>query len=214
MNAEQESTDSQEQKKTSIDEKLEQCESVENDENPVEDSVEPELSYEELAEQLQQAKAKSQENWDKVLRIQADMENLKKRSRKDIENAHKFALEGFAKEMLTVIDSLELGVQAASDDAPEVLKLKEGSELTLKQFQTALTKFNIVAIDPVGEAFNPEQHQAMTMQESADVDPNTVITVFQKGYLLNGRVIRPAMVVVSKAPVELEENSSGNDQQA
>ncbi len=214
MNAEQESTDSQEQKKTSIDEKLEQCESVENDENPVEASVEPELSYEELAEQLQEAKAKSQENWDKVLRIQADMENLKKRSRKDIENAHKFALEGFAKEMLTVIDSLELGVQAASDDAPEVLKLKEGSELTLKQFQTALTKFNVVAIDPVGETFNPEQHQAMTMQESADVDPNTVITVFQKGYLLNGRVIRPAMVVVSKAPAEVEENSSGNDQQA
>lgn len=214
MSAEQESTDSQEQKKTSVDEELEQSESPEIDENTVEASVEPELSYKEVTELLQEAKTKSQENWDKVLRIQAEMENLKKRSQKDIENAHKFALEGFAKEMLIVIDSLEMGIQAATDDVPEVVKLKEGSELTLKQFQAALTKFNIEAIDPTGAAFNPEQHQAMSIQESAEVDPNTVVAVFQKGYLLNGRMIRPAMVVVSKAPVEVQENTSENDEQA
>ncbi len=157
------------------------------------------VSLEELQKQLKQAQKKAEQNWDKAVRSQAEMENLKRRTQKDLENAHKYGLEKFAKELLSVIDSLELGIQASTSDLPEVVALKEGSELTIKQFETVFAKFNIEALEPIGQAFNPELHQAMTMQPSADVEPNTVINVFQKGYILNGRLIRPAMVVVSQA---------------
>ena len=188
------------------------------------DQAEPdeqgEVSVEKLQKQLKQAEKKAEENWDKALRIQAEMENLKRRTQKDLENAHKYGLEKFAKELLSVIDSLELGIQASTSDNPEVVALKQGSELTIKQFESVFAKFNIEAIDPVGQAFNPELHQAMTMQPSADVEPNTVLNVFQKGYILNGRLIRPAMVVVSQAvkPVESsdkpEDDSINLDEQA
>ena len=157
------------------------------------------ITCEELQKQLKQAENKAAENWDKALRTQAEMENLKRRTQKDLENAHKYGLEKFAKELLSVIDSLELGIQASTSDVPEVVALREGSELTVKQFESVFAKFNIEALDPMGQSFNPEHHQAMTMQPSADVAPNTVINVFQKGYILNGRLIRPAMVVVSQA---------------
>ncbi|NOQ35369.1 MAG: nucleotide exchange factor GrpE [Methylococcaceae bacterium] len=174
------------------------------DENTEEETVEAEaqieeVSIEELQKQLTAAEQKAAENLDKALRVQADMENLKRRTSKDLENAHKFALDGFSKEMVTVIDSLELGLQAITGDSEEVKKFREGSELTLKQFEAAFTKFNIEKIDPTGEAFNPELHQAMAMQPSEDAEPNTVLNTFQKGYSLNGRLIRPAMVVVAKA---------------
>ena len=130
------------------------------------------------------------------------MENLRRRTEKDLQNAHKFALEKFAKELLPVIDSLELGVEAASAETPEVVTLREGVELTLKQFSAVLDKFDVVALDPTGEPFNPDQHQAMSMQPTDEVAPNCVLKVFQKGYLLNGRLIRPAMVMVSKAVEE------------
>jgi len=171
---------------------------VESEENT--ESITEEVSIESLQKQLAQAEKKAAENWDKVLRIQAEMENLKRRTQKDLDSAHKYGLEKFAKELLSVIDSLELGIQAATSDVPEVVKLKEGSELTIKQFENVFAKFNIEAIDPTGQPFNPEFHQAMTMVPSPDVEPNTVINVFQKGYILNGRLIRPAMVVVSQAP--------------
>ena len=179
-----------------------------------------EISLELLQKQLKQAEKKAEENWDKALRVQAEMENLKRRTQKDLENAHKYGLEKFAKELLSVIDSLELGIQASTSENPEVIALKQGSELTIKQFESVFAKFNIEAIDPVGQAFNPELHQAMTMQPSADVEPNTVLNVFQKGYILNGRLIRPAMVVVSQAvkPVESsdkpEDDSINLDEQA
>lgn len=214
MSAEQESTDSQEQDTASIDETLVQEETGTAPEDSEQETVEATPTYEELVGELEQANAKAQENWDKALRIQAEMDNLKKRTQKDVENAHKFALDGFTKELLMVVDSLEMGIQAATSDIPEVVQLKEGSELTLKQLQSAFTKFNVIAIDPVNEAFNPEQHQAMSMQESADVDPNTVMAVFQKGYQLNGRVMRPAMVVVSKAPSTVAEDTPETDEQA
>jgi len=179
------------------------------------------LSVEELQKQLKQAEKKAEENWDKAVRTLAEMENLKRRTQKDLENAHKYGLEKFAKELLSVIDSLELGIQASTSDVPEVVSLREGSELTIKQFESVFAKFNIEAIDPQGQAFNPELHQAMTMQPSADVDANTVLNVFQKGYVLNGRLIRPAMVVVSQAvkvvkPVEdkPEDDSTNLDEQA
>ena len=181
-----------------IEDILEQVTELDNEAVEVVEEV-IELSNEELQKQLTKAEEKAAENWDKVLRIQAEMDNLKRRTQKDLDSAHKYGLEKFAKELLSVIDSLELGLQAATSDVPEVVKLKEGSELTVKQFETVFAKFNIEAIDPGGQPFNPELHQAMTMQATADVEPNTVLNVFQKGYVLNGRLIRPAMVVVSQA---------------
>ena len=160
---------------------------------------EHEYTLDELKQELEQTKQKAQENWDKALRIQAEMENLKRRTQKDLEDAHKFSLTSFAKELLPVFDSLVLGLQAASGDSEEVRKFREGSELTIKQFEAVFAKFNIVAIDPIGQPFNAEHHQAMVMQVVEGATPNTVVNVFQKGYLLNGRLLRPAMVVVAKA---------------
>jgi len=148
-----------------------------------------------LAEAQQQAAA----NLDKAIRVQAEMENLKKRVQKDLDDERKYGLAKFAKELLSVMDSLELGLRAAVGDSPEVVKLREGSELTFKQFESVFAKFNIEAIDPTGQPFNPELHQAMSMQVSPTAEPGTVITSFQKGYILNGRLLRPAMVVVAKA---------------
>jgi len=188
-----------------IEDVIEQDAELDN-EDPIEDQTEvpeaeeAEVSIEGLQKQLATAEKKAAENWDKVLRIQAEMDNLKRRTQKDLDSAHKYGLEKFAKELLNVIDSLELGIQAATSDAPEVVKLKEGSELTIKQFETVFAKFNIEAIDPAGEVFNPEFHQAMSMVPTEDAEPNTVMNVFQKGYVLNGRLIRPAMVVVAQAP--------------
>lgn len=155
-----------------------------------------------LAEQLAEASRKAEENWDKFVRAQAELENLKRRSEKDLQNAHKFALERFAKDLLTVVDSLELGLQAATGDSPETQKLREGMELTLRQLLSVLEKFNIRGIDPLGEKFNPELHQAMAMQPTEAAAPNTVVKVFQKGYLLNDRLLRPAMVVIAQAPAQ------------
>jgi molecular chaperone GrpE len=168
----------------------------------------------ELQKKLEQAEQKAAENWDRAMRLQAEMENLKKRIQKDLESAHKYALESFAKELLSVLDSLELGLQAASGDSPEVQKFREGSELTVKQFESVFTKFNIEVVNPVGQPFNPELHQAMAMQPSADAEPNSVLNVFQKGYVLNGRLLRPAMVVVAKAEEKRPENTPKIDEQA
>lgn len=213
MNTEQDLPESQvetEQTEQVVKQQIE-AEAIESEEAEV---TEAEISVEELQKQLEAAQQKAQENWDKALRAQAEMENLKRRTQKDLENAHKFGLEKFAKELLGVIDSLELGIQAAIGDSPEVAKLKEGSELTLKQFDAVFNKFNIEALNPVGEPFNPEHHQAMTMQPSKEHAPNTVLNVFQKGYLLNGRLIRPAMVVVAKADEQKPNGGVKIDEQA
>ena len=173
-----------------------------------------EATIEELKASLAQAEQKAQENWDKAVRAQAEMENLKRRTQKDLEDAHKFAITAFAKELLTVLDSMELGLQAASGDSPEVQKFREGSELTIKQFETVFAKFNITTIDPAGQPFNPDHHQAMVMQATEGVEPNTVVNVFQKGYLLNGRLLRPAMVVVAKAIEKPATDTPSIDEQA
>lgn len=171
-------------------------------------------NVDELSKKLEEAEQKATENWDKALRIQAEMENLKRRTQKDLENAHKFALENFAKELLTVVDSLALGLQAAIGDSPEVQKFREGSELTLKQFEAVFSKFNIEVVNPLGQPFDPELHQAMAMQPSVDAEPNSVINVFQKGYVLNGRLLRPAMVVVAKAKDNPPQETPKIDEQA
>lgn len=156
-------------------------------------------SHEELHVLLTDARSKADEHWDQCLRLQAEMDNLRKRSERDLVNAHKFALEKIAAELLPVKDSLEMGLAAAGENS-DVQKLIEGSELTLKMLDSVLEKFNINEINPINEKFNPEYHEAMSMQERDDVEPNTVVVVMQKGYSLNDRLVRPAMVMVSKAP--------------
>jgi len=159
-----------------------------------------------LETQLAEAQAKADDNWDQLMRTRAEMENIRRRSERELANAHKYALEKFAVELLPVIDSMEMGVAAAMDENADVSKLREGTEMTLKMFETAIEKFGIKSVHPHGESFNPEHHQAMTMIDSAEHEPNTVIDVMQKGYLLNERLVRPAMVVVSSA-----NSGSGSD---
>ncbi len=158
-----------------------------------------ELTVESLQAKLAEAEAKADDNWDQLVRSRAEMENIRRRSERDLVNAHKYALEKFAQELLPVIDSMEMGVAAAMDENADVSKLREGTEMTLKMFETAIEKFGIKGVHPKGEAFNPEHHQAMTMIDSAEHEPNMIIDVMQKGYLLNERLVRPAMVVVSSA---------------
>ena len=148
---------------------------------------------------LEDARNKADEHWNQVLRVQAEMENARRRAERDVENAHKYALERFSQELLPVKDSLELGLAAAGDDSA-VEKLREGTELTLKMLNQVMEKFGIKEVNPVGQPFNPELHQAMSMQPSDDQPANTVLVVMQKGYTLNDRLMRPALVVVAKAP--------------
>lgn len=165
-----------------------------------EDTVEMEIRQAELdlRQRLEAAEAKARENWDKMLRVQAEMENVRRRAERDVESAHKFALEKFAGELLAVKDSLEMGLAAAQNADADIAKLREGTELTLKMLTDVLGKFGISVIDPLDEPFNPDFHQAMSMVESPDKAPNTVVAVMQKGYTLNDRLLRPAMVVVAR----------------
>jgi len=149
---------------------------------------------------LAEAKAKIEGQKDSVVRAAAEMENIRRRAALDVEKAHKFALEKFANELLPVIDNMDRAVEFADKENEALKPVIEGIELTLKSFTDALAKFNVEVVNPQGEKFNAEFHQAMTMQPSEDVEPNTVIAVMQKGYTLNGRLLRPAMVMVSKAP--------------
>jgi molecular chaperone GrpE len=154
----------------------------------------------ELTAMLEDARGKADAHWDQVVRLQAEMDNLRKRSERDLANAHKFALERFASELLPVKDSLEMGLAAFATEAADPEKLKEGVDLTLQMLVTAMEKSDIREVNPENESFNPDFHQAMSIQERDDVAPNTVVTVVQKGYLLHDRLIRPAMVIVSRAP--------------
>ena len=137
---------------------------------------------------------------DAVLRAQADAQNVMRRAEQDVEKARKFALDRFCAELLPVVDNLERALEATAGDNEIVKPIAEGVQLTLKSFQDALKKFHIEAIDPAGEPFDPQLHQAVSMVENADVESNTVIFVMQKGYTLHGRLVRPAMVMVSKSP--------------
>ncbi|MGH8474562.1 MAG: nucleotide exchange factor GrpE [Methylococcales bacterium] len=171
----------------------------------------PSVSIELLTSQLEDARKEARDNWEQLLRARADLDNLRRRSQKELQDAHKFAAEKFARELLPVLDSLELGFEAANSDsgASDIKKLREGVELTLLQFKSVMEKFNIETLAPMGEAFNPQRHQAMMIEVKPDVEPNTIIRVFQKGYLLNGRLLRPALVVVSQAqnPGKIDEQA-------
>ena len=156
------------------------------------------LSHEELGTLREDARSKADEHWDQVVRTRAELDNLKKRHQRELENAHKYGLEKFVGELLGVRDSLELGFNAAQENH-DIEKLLEGTELTLKMLADAMAKFGVEQIDPEGEPFDPELHQAMGMVPTSEVPPNTVVNVVQKGYQLNGRLVRPAMVMVSQA---------------
>ena len=183
---------------------------VENNEEKLEDLLEdlddtqsestedvwkdPNVSIESLQAELAAAQEKAAENWDTALRIQADMDNLRKRSEKQVEDAHKYAVQKFVEELLPVADSLEMGMAVEG----EVEQIREGIGLTMNVLKAAMEKFSVVAIDPLGEKFNPDLHQAMAMQPSDEYENDHVSAVMQKGYTLNGRLVRPAMVMVVK----------------
>lgn len=149
-----------------------------------------------LAAQLQEAQATVASQKEQVLRAHADVDNIRRRAAIDVEKARKFALEKMANELLPVIDNLERSLETDPENTSPAMI--QGVELTLKSFLAVIEKFGMTTVNPVGERFNPEWHQAISMVESADHDSNTVITVMQKGYLLNGRLLRPAMVVVAQ----------------
>lgn len=155
--------------------------------------------FDALQRDLDQALAKADEHWKLYLGAHAEMENLRKRTERDVQNAHKFALERFFNELLPVCDSLEMGLAAASDTV-DVTKLREGVDLTLKQLTAAMDKFGAHEVNPVDARFDPNQHEAIAMVPTDQAEPNTVIQVVLKGYTLNERLIRPAKVIVAQAP--------------
>ncbi len=176
---------------------------VEQEETAAEDASVTDINDgEDLVLLLEDARSKADEHWDQLVRAKAELENMRKRHQRDLENAHKFALERFVAELLAVHDSMELGLGAAQDAEADLDKLREGSELTIKLFDDVMERFGVAKIDPEGEPFNPELHQAMSMQPRDDIPANTVLAVMQKGYSLNGRLVRPAMVVVSQPITE------------
>jgi molecular chaperone GrpE len=153
---------------------------------------------ESLEEQLQQAQATIKDYWDQVVRMRAEVENNRKRAERDVENAHKYALKNFVDSLLPVIDSMEMGQTAANAENVTLESIREGSELTMTMFAQVLERSGLQQINPLGEKFDPEKHQAISMVEVPDAKPNSVIEVMQKGFSLNDRLIRPAMVVVAK----------------
>ncbi|GAK86912.1 heat shock protein GrpE [Vibrio ponticus] len=159
---------------------------------------EQEAKIAQLEAALLSSEAKIKDQQDSVLRAKAEVENMRRRTETEIDKARKYALNKFAEELLPVIDNLERAIAAADGENEAVKPLLEGVELTHKTFADAVAKFGLKEINPEGEAFNPEFHQAMSIQESPDHESNTVMFVMQKGYELNGRVIRPAMVMVAK----------------
>lgn len=157
-------------------------------------------TVETLMEEVAALQAQVTEQTESVLRAQAEMQNVRRRAERDVENAHKFALDKFSADLLPIIDSLERALDAAENLENEAAKaMSDGVELTLKMFVDTLGKHGIEQLNPVGEPFNPEFHQAMSMVPNPDMEPNSVMAVMQKGYVLKGRLVRPAMVVVSKA---------------
>lgn len=172
-----------------------QAESTEN-------AAEAEKKIKELEAALAKANATVDSQKDSVVRAKAEVDNIRRRAAADVDKANKFALEKFASELLPIIDNLERAVTFADKENEATKPILEGIELTHQSFISTVTKFGMTVVDPQGETFNPDLHQAMSIQENAELPPNSVMAVMQKGYSLNGRLIRPAMVMVTKAPSE------------
>ncbi|MCP4874337.1 MAG: nucleotide exchange factor GrpE [Gammaproteobacteria bacterium] len=148
--------------------------------------------------QLAKAQDTIQDYWEQMMRLRAEIENNRKRAERDLENAHKYALKNFVENLLPIMDSMEMGYTAASADNATLDSIREGSELTMNMFIQVLEKNGLEQVDPVGEKFDPERHQAISMIEVEKAESGTVVEVMQKGFLLNDRLVRPAMVVVAK----------------
>ena len=166
-----------------------------------------------LQEQLATAKRQADENWDKFIRLQAELDNVVKRGKRDLEQAHKFALEKFINELIPVRDSLEEGLNYADQVNLDAQKIKEGNEAILRLLAQAMEKFNVVQIDPQDEPFDPNRHEAVGLSKADGVKPNHILRVVQKGYLLNQRLIRPARVVVAQESGNQEQGSEDNEDQ-
>jgi len=164
----------------------------------IEAGAQTEAVEESIEQQLDQAQVTIKEYWEQILRLKADIENNRKRSVRDIENAHKYALRNFSESLLPIVDSMEMAQKAAEAENASLESIIEGTELTMSMFVQVLEKYGLQQLDPVGEKFDPEQHQAISMVEDKNAESNTVVSVMQKGFLLNERLVRPAMVVVSK----------------
>ena len=189
---------SQDTNQEDISEKSEQSEV--NAEEKLQSDVEtdqPDQSEEQAINETEELQQKLSTLGEQLLREQAEMQNVRRRAQRDVESAHKFALEKFATELLSVVDNLERAIEATDAEEESQKAVAEGLELTLKTFIDVLAKYKVVPVDPEGQPFDAELHQAVSMVPNPEVEPNTVINVFQKGYTLNGRLIRPAMVVVS-----------------
>jgi len=197
-----ESTDNRSAEEILADEIVQQAEEqVEGQPEAVVESISPELEkINELELSLAAAQATVAEQKDSVIRAKAEVDNVRRRAAQDVEKARKFALEKFAGELLSTVDNLERATDSIDAEDEKQKAIGEGVGLTLQSLLSALDKFGVKAVDPKDQPFNPEFHQAMSMQEVEGVAPNTVIAVMQKGYELNGRLVRPAMVMVSKAP--------------
>lgn len=166
-----------------------------------------------LADQLSASRAEAQKNWDLYLRERADLENFRKRAQRDKEELGKFANEGILRELVPAVDNLERAIEHARQDGAGGETLLKGVELTLAQFQKVLEKFGVVAIKALGEPFDPARHEAMGQVESSEQPANTVVQEYQKGYLLNDRLLRPALVMVAKAPAAAAETGAGGSEQ-
>jgi len=156
------------------------------------------VELERLQQALTQAEERAKNHWEQYLRAVADLENVRKRAQRDVEGAHRYGVEKLVQELLPVKDSLELAVENAP--RADAKSLAEGAEATLKLLIKAFEKLNVTELNPVGEPFDPSQHEAVLAQESRDAEPNSVLQVVQRGYGLNGRLLRPARVVVARAP--------------
>ena len=159
---------------------------------------------EELEQLLAASEAALAERKDVEIRAAAETQNIRTRAAKDVEQARKFALEKFANELLPVLDNMERALQGTSAENEATKALYEGVELTMKGFLSSVEKFGVVQVSPLGEIFNPEHHQAIGMQPSAEYPENTVMLVMQKGYILNDRLLRPAMVMVSQGGASID----------
>ena len=197
-----------EQEVSGVDETVQDAEVIQEEQSSPEAESDATQRIYELETALSEAQATIKEQQDSVLRARADVENARRRAEMEVEKARKFALERFAGELLPVVDNLERAIELTDGENETVKPLLEGVEMTHKSFLSTIEKFGLSLIDPQGETFNPDLHQAMSMQESADHAPNTVMAVMQKGDQINGRLLRPAMVMVSRAP------SGGVDTQA
>ncbi|MDX1353567.1 MAG: nucleotide exchange factor GrpE [Thiomicrorhabdus sp.] len=171
-------------------------EAVQQAEEALDDAQE--AVQEDIAALLEEAKAEAEKHKDMALRVQADMENLRRRTRIDIESAHKYALEKFVNALLPAMDSMEMGIDAASKEEATLESIREGVEMTFKQMLDVLQEFNVERVNPTGEKFDPNLHEALTMIPSPDHESNTVVDTIQKGYTLNERLVRAARVIVAQ----------------